>query len=170
MPELQITEADRKQLVKDAERIVRSHEDAEDVVQAALLRAWAHRGEFRGEASSYTYLRACVRNGCIMFLRYRSYRPALELDAMVDQEVIGATIPHIDEEIDARRQLAHAVRSFKKHKATWSARKHMAVVRLYANGLTHEEIARELHTTPGASKSAVHRFRLVLLRIGGRAA
>jgi len=168
MPELQITEADRKRLVHDAERIVRSHEDAEDVVQGVMLRAWAHRERFRGESSSLTYLRAGVRNGCIQFLRDRKVH--IELDAMPHPENIAAVMPHVAEQMDARAQLSHAFRSYVKHKGARYARKHMAIVILRAQGMTHEEIAREMRTTTNYSKTIVRRFKLVLLRVGERAA
>jgi RNA polymerase sigma-70 factor (ECF subfamily) len=54
--------------------IVRSHADAEDVVQNALLQACTHLNHFRGDASFTTWFIAIVRNQAISHSRTRHFR------------------------------------------------------------------------------------------------
>ena len=37
-------------------RIVRQHDDADDVLQETFLKAWQNLGSFRGEAKFYTWI------------------------------------------------------------------------------------------------------------------
>ena len=52
-----------------ATRILRSDDDARDVVQSAYLAAFEHFGTFRGEAQFHTWLTRIVKNHCFMHLR-----------------------------------------------------------------------------------------------------
>ena len=51
--------------------MTRSGEDAEDIVQEALLRAWKGLQQFRGDAQIATWVRAIVRNTAREWLRNR---------------------------------------------------------------------------------------------------
>lgn len=61
----------RDQLLWDARRIVGGSEDAEDVVQESLMRAWRNLQQYRGDAQIVTWLRAIVRNTAREWLRSR---------------------------------------------------------------------------------------------------
>jgi RNA polymerase sigma-70 factor (ECF subfamily) len=164
--ELQITERDRAVLVRDAEYLVRNHDDAEDVAQDTLIRAWLHRDEFQGRSTSRTYLRSCVRNRSRDFLRHRliASKPLIDLDAMPEgeRERIGAKRERFDEAIDARRQVERTFTFLQKRGHNSTRRRHMQIVFLHASGMSHEEIARELGTTAGTSKAFMFRLRLML--------
>jgi RNA polymerase sigma-70 factor (ECF subfamily) len=54
--------------------------DAEDAVQDALLSAYKHIGQFRGQARISTWLSAIVINSALMQLRRRSRQPQVSLD------------------------------------------------------------------------------------------
>lgn len=61
-------------LLRTARRMFRQH--AEDAVQEGLLRAWAHRDQFRGESAITTWLYICVvRAGQEMYRRRRFTQP-----------------------------------------------------------------------------------------------
>lgn len=66
-------------LMNSALRVVRNHADAEEVVQEALLKAYVHFSQYRGEAALSTWLIRITVNQALMFLR--KHRPeAAELD------------------------------------------------------------------------------------------
>jgi RNA polymerase sigma-70 factor, ECF subfamily len=54
--------------------------DAEDAVQDALLAAYKHLGQFKGQAQMSTWLTAIVTNSARMQLRRRPRQPHLSLD------------------------------------------------------------------------------------------
>lgn len=66
-----------QQLLRVAHRITRNHEDSEDAVQDALLRAFVHLGNFDGQSSFSTWLTRIAINSALMILRKK--RNSLEL-------------------------------------------------------------------------------------------
>src|SRR5690349_19119514 len=64
----------RRELEVHCYRMLGSHEDAEDVVQEALLRAWRRRETFQGRASVRAWLYAIATNACLDALEKRSRR------------------------------------------------------------------------------------------------
>jgi RNA polymerase sigma factor (sigma-70 family) len=58
-----------QQLLRAAHRITRSHEDAEDAVQDAMLRAFVHLREFDGRSTFGTWLTRIAINSALMILR-----------------------------------------------------------------------------------------------------
>lgn len=73
---------------RTAYRFLGNHADAEDAVQEALLSAYKHLHEFRGEAQISTWLTAIVSNCARMQLRRRPRQLHISLDEPVreDQE------------------------------------------------------------------------------------
>jgi RNA polymerase sigma-70 factor, ECF subfamily len=61
-------------------RLLGNAADAEDAVQEALLAAYRHIGQFRGQAQMSTWLTAIVRNSALMHLRKRARRTYSSLD------------------------------------------------------------------------------------------
>jgi RNA polymerase sigma-70 factor (ECF subfamily) len=61
-------------------RLLGNAADAEDAVQEALLAAYTHIGQFRGQAQLATWLTAIVRNCALMQLRKRPRQIHLSLD------------------------------------------------------------------------------------------
>jgi RNA polymerase sigma-70 factor, ECF subfamily len=61
-------------------RITRDADLAADAVQEALLRAWRHREEFRGEAALDSWIHRIALNAAIDLIRRRKTRAEDELD------------------------------------------------------------------------------------------
>lgn len=59
----------RPQLLRAAARVTNRYEDAEDIVQLALLKAFRNLYMFRGESQMKTWLTAIVRNAALEFVR-----------------------------------------------------------------------------------------------------
>src|SRR6266478_1437863 len=70
-----LSERYREQLFRAANRITRSHEDAEDAVQDTLLRAFVHMKEFDGRSKLGTWLTRIAINSAMRV----SQVPSLDL-------------------------------------------------------------------------------------------
>jgi RNA polymerase sigma-70 factor (ECF subfamily) len=70
----------RAQLLWLAQRVTPQREEAEDIVQEALLKAFRNLEQFRGEAQMSTWLRAIVQNTARDWLRNRKGRVYLSLE------------------------------------------------------------------------------------------
>jgi RNA polymerase sigma-70 factor (ECF subfamily) len=71
---------------RHAYRFLGNVADAEDAVQDALLSAYKHAGQFRGEARMSTWLTAIVINSARMQLRRRPRQTHVSLDEHSDPE------------------------------------------------------------------------------------
>jgi RNA polymerase sigma factor (sigma-70 family) len=67
-------------------RLLGNAADAEDAVQEALLAAYRHIGQFRGQAQMSTWLTPIVRNCALMQLRKRARHIYLSLDESIGGE------------------------------------------------------------------------------------
>jgi RNA polymerase sigma-70 factor (ECF subfamily) len=75
-----------RSLHRRAYRFLGNTADAEDAVQDALLSAYKHLSEFRGESQMSTWLTAIVCNSARMRLRRRSRRQHLSLDDRIGEQ------------------------------------------------------------------------------------
>src|SRR6202453_313746 len=76
----------RGSFFRSAYRFLENAADAEDAVQDALLSAYKHIDQFRGEAQMSTWLTAIVSNCARMHLRKRPRRIHVSLDEPVGEE------------------------------------------------------------------------------------
>lgn len=70
----------RARLLSLAWRITSRREEAEDIVQEALLKAFKALPRFRGDSRMDTWLHTIVRNGALEFLRKRGRKPELSFE------------------------------------------------------------------------------------------
>jgi RNA polymerase sigma factor (sigma-70 family) len=75
-----LSERYRQRLLRAAQRITRSSEDAEDAVQDALLRAFVHLADFDGRSSFATWLTRIAINSALMILRKKRASPEIATD------------------------------------------------------------------------------------------
>lgn len=89
-------EQQRSQLLWLAQRATPYREEAEDIVQEALLKAFRNLAQFRGDAQMSTWLRAIVQNTARDWLRNRKGRVCLSLEQTNAPESNGAPLdfPH----------------------------------------------------------------------------
>jgi RNA polymerase sigma-70 factor (ECF subfamily) len=70
-----LAERYRRQLFVHCYRMLGSVQDAEDLVQETLLRAWRARASFEGRSLFRTWLYRIATNACLNALRHQSGRP-----------------------------------------------------------------------------------------------
>jgi RNA polymerase sigma-70 factor (ECF subfamily) len=77
-------------LYRCAYRLLENKADAEDAVQDALLAAYKHLNQFRGDARMSTWLHAIVANCARMQLRKRPRHLHVSLDSHIGEEQKGS--------------------------------------------------------------------------------
>ena len=73
-----------KKIFRMAKQITQSDEDAEDVLQEALFKAYQHLNNFQGNSRFYTWLVRIAVNEALMKLRKRKSDRTVSLDEEID--------------------------------------------------------------------------------------
>ena len=95
-----VTEPYRRQLHLHCYRMLGSFDEAEDLVQETLLRAWRGRAGFEGRSMIRTWLYRIATNACLDFLESRS-RPLQSLESpQAEESLLGALQPYPDRLLD----------------------------------------------------------------------
>jgi RNA polymerase sigma-70 factor (ECF subfamily) len=92
---LETGERRRPQLLRMARRLTNSNEDAEDIVQEALMKAFKALAKFRGESQMSSWLGAIVQNTAHEHLRSRRNRVFVSIEYLnrQDNEVVEIDLP-----------------------------------------------------------------------------
>ena len=160
----------RASFFRNAYRFLNNEADAEDAVQDALLSAYKHIDQFRGEAQMSTWLTAIVYNSARMQLRKRQRQIHVSLDEPLgeDQELTPSdslTDGRPNPEDEYRESELHArVRGFVTHLSP-TLRKTFEL-RAF-DGLSINEAARILGVPNGTVKARLARARAKLRRLIG---
>jgi RNA polymerase sigma-70 factor, ECF subfamily len=163
----------RASFFRNAYRFLNNEADAEDAVQDALLSAYKHIDQFRGEAQMSTWLTAIVSNSARMQLRKRQLRIHVSLDEPIDEEQEHTPSDSLTDgrpgpEDDYRESELHArVKGFVTQLSP-PLRKTFELRAL--DGLTNNEAARILGVPNGTVKARLARVRAKLRRLMWREA
>jgi len=146
-------------------RIVRHREDAEDVLQETLLRAYKNLSRFRGTCKFSTWLTRIGINSSLMHLRKRSAR-SWQLTGLDDRD---------DSSFSLESSVADAEPNPEQRYIREQSRQFLAqsvgrlpgdfrnlVDRHHAQGFQVAEIAADLGITLTAAKARLHRARRLL--------
>lgn len=137
-----------------AMRVLGDRTEAEDAVQAALVKLWRQAASFDAtKARVETWFRRIVVNACID--RKRTLRPVQPLDAVAER---ASDAP--DPEVTAMR--SERARQVDAAMAHLPARQRAAIAMFYGEGATMNEIAEVLETTPKAIEGLLARARAEL--------
>ena len=131
-------------------------DEAEDLAQEALLRAWRKRESFDGRANVKTWIFAIARNHWLDRLRRKRTAPRQE--GMVEEMQIGSTQPR-PETVVSRGELAGAIDAAM---ATLPPAQREALALRESEGLRFREIAEMLDVPTATVKS---RVRYALLKL-----
>jgi RNA polymerase sigma-70 factor, ECF subfamily len=135
--------------VRAARRHVRSDEDAQDVAQDALIRAWRARHTCTDPTAPWAWLAAIARNEALRARAQRRPVPAQEAEQLVD-EAAPPCGDHdaLDAAIDLRRALTGVQR-----------RDRLLLLLHYEADLTQARAAELLGIPEGTVKVRLHRLR-----------
>ncbi len=138
-----------EQLYWQVRRIVLNHEDANDVVQNALLKAWNSIESFKGESRVQTWLTRIAINEALDFVRRQKNHPMLSTD---DTELGLANQLMADRYFDGdetEAQLQEAMARLPDVQRT--------VFQLrYYDEMKYSDISRVLGTSEGGLKASYH--------------
>ena len=149
---------------KRAFRFLGNAPDAEDAVQDALLSAYRHLGQFRGQAQLSTWLMTIVTNAALMQLRrrhsgYFSLDQEQEEGGLSFSERLSDSKPNPEEvcsTMEARHRLVEGIQRLSpKLRRTFQLRD--------IDGLTTKEAAHALRVPQGTVKARLARARAKLV-------
>jgi len=83
---MQVVEQHRALLLWQAQRVAYSREEAEDIVQEALFKAFKNLPHFRGKSQIGTWLCAIVRNTAVEWLRKQKGQVSLPLEYLRNRD------------------------------------------------------------------------------------
>jgi len=139
--------------------------DAEDAVQDALLSAYRHLDQFKGEAKFSTWLTSIVINSAGSKLRRHLRHVHISLDGE-DQRINDYSLSDHrpdPEEVCQKSQIADRVLRLSK---SLSPKLRRAFELYYVHGLNTEEMASTLGVSKSAAKTQLSRARGRLKRLG----
>ena len=130
-------------------KIVISHDDADDVIQNTMIKAFKGLERFREDASLYTWLYRIATNESLSFLKKRKNRYSLPLgDYQEYLEKNMESDAYTDgDEIQMKLQKA-IIRLPEKQRLVFNMK--------YFDELKYEEISDILNTSVGALKASYH--------------
>lgn len=163
-----------EQLVRDnqnkvyslALRFTGDQEEAADLAQEALIKAWQGLGGFQGESSFSTWVYRLTANVCIDYLRKKTRREAVEAAVSLD-DIRSVRAEPADWGQDPQRRLERSERG--RALAQGLARlpdwQRQVLTLRELSGLSYKEIGEKLNLDLGTVKSRIARARLSLRKI-----
>lgn len=143
-------------------RMLGNRQAAEDATQNSFLLAYRAIGRFRG-GSIQAWLLRIAANVCYDEIRRRARRPALSLDAQLDEEPLQRPAPPSQEPGPEQEVLRDELRrEIERGLVTLQPDQRLAVILCDVQGLSYDEIAGVMHTSLGTVKSRVSRGRAKL--------
>ncbi len=136
----------RKRVYLHLRRMVKTHEEADDLVQETFMKAWRSLGGFRSESAPFTWLYRIATNCALSYLEKQKRNPmyhAVSVDhlhAHAPAELDGDAI------VQTLRQAIDALPV--KQRAVFCMR--------YFDELSYEDIHRITGTSMGALKASYH--------------
>lgn len=141
--------------------ITKNHEDAEDALQDAFLRAYLALKNFEGRANFYSWLTRIAINSALMLLRKRRARPEVSFTPIADgQEEMHAfefpdSAPNPEQLCDQRQRHVRLMRAIRKLEPRLRA-----VVEIQMRqDCSVRDIAQMLEISEAAVKSRLYRAR-----------
>ena len=139
----------RHRCLREARRILRNREDAEEAVQEAMIRAWRNQASCRTPGTPLPWLVQITRNEALRLAARRSRRQASELHTDSPERLVGETGLERTLESVATEQALRRLRPEERR-----------LIHLrYVEDLTQGEVAARLGVPEGTVKVRLHRVR-----------
>ena len=139
----------RERLYWHIRKLVIVHDDADDVLQNTLVKAWNGLASFRNDSQLYTWLYRIATNECITFLNQKKRRFMLPI-VSVERQLSEA----LDNDVHfsgtaLQRQLQKAV-------LTLPEKQRIVFNMKYFEEMKYEDMSEILNTSVGALKASYH--------------
>ena len=138
-----------EQLYWQVRRIVMTHEDANDVLQNAFIKAWNGLESFHGDAKIFTWISRIAINESIDFVRRQKNISLVSAD---DEEAYVANTLMADDYFDGDEtqvMLQAAIDSLPEVQRT-------VFTLRYFDEMKYSEMSQRLHTSEGSLKASYH--------------
>jgi RNA polymerase sigma-70 factor, ECF subfamily len=160
-------------LYRHAFRICRNHEDAEDLVQDTVMRAYASFDSFRSDTNLKGWLLRILTNTYINGYRRKRRQPVqYSIERLTDQYLSEADVRSAASTLHSAEDHALALLPDNDIKAAMQAlpgQFRQAVYYADVEGLSYDEIAALMNTPRGTVMSRLHRGRRQLRALLGPA-
>lgn len=151
-----------KQVYTVAYRFMGNHEDACDLAQEALVKAYKYISHFRGESSIKTWLYHIVANACRDELRKRKKNNVVSLDSPIINDE-GGELTRQTEDWTFAPELVYENKEMQamiqKVLDNLSPEYKEVLIMREIMGFSYEEIAKQLNCSLGTVKSRISRAR-----------
>jgi RNA polymerase sigma-70 factor (ECF subfamily) len=159
----QLVEHYERRAFRLAWRITRNHEDAEDVVQNAFVKAFQNLADFRGDSRFYTWLVRITINEALMKIR-RRHSNEVSIDEPIHADATSDPIQIEDQAANPEQRYSqHEVQRILAATINDLEPSHRSVLQLRdVEGLSTQQTAQALDLTPSAVKTRLQRARMKL--------
>jgi len=132
-----------------ARRMVKSHEDADDIAQEVFVRAYQSLDSFRGDSAIYTWLYRIAVNLSINHLRKQKVRKLVD---------IADYIPFLAKDADQEKNVVHKenVSLIEEAIETLPEKQRAVFIMRYYDEMPYEQISAILGTSVGGLKANFH--------------
>jgi len=162
-----LIQSHQKRVYNIALRMTKNHEDAQELAQDAIVRAFTSIGKFRGDSSFSTWLYRITMNVCTDFLRKRNKAVVISMEQgavandsqqsiQIEEEAPGP------DELVEKNQLKKMVRDAMD---SLSDEHRQVLILRDIMDLSYKEIADTLNVNEGTIKSRINRARSGLKKI-----
>jgi RNA polymerase sigma-70 factor (ECF subfamily) len=149
-------------LLRTVRQITRNHEDAEDALQDAFMRAFVHLKSFDGRAQFATWLTRIALNSALMILRKRRHYPAVSIDSGREDEAASWEIADRADDPERRLLKSETTEWVRKAIAELDPTPRVAMEFWNCEELSAREGARKLNISKAAFKSRLSRAKAEL--------
>ncbi|MBA4303578.1 MAG: RNA polymerase subunit sigma [Sphingobacteriaceae bacterium] len=140
----------QKRLYWHIRKMVIDHDEADDLVQETLIKAWRGLEKFRDESALYTWLYRIATNVCLTHLtnkRKRFFLPIHDITPELERQLQAAVPLEQANTIEYKLQQA-LIRLPDKQRLVFNLR--------YYDEMPYEEMSQVLGTSVGALKASYH--------------
>jgi RNA polymerase sigma-70 factor, ECF subfamily len=151
-------------LLRSVRQITRNHEDAEDALQDAFMRAFIHLKSFDGRAQFATWLTRIALNSALMILRKRKHFPVVSIDSDPQEEDRFFSLEIADRADDPERRLlrSETIEWVRRAIAELDPTPRVAMEFWNFDELSAREGARKLNISKAAFKSRLMRAKAAM--------
>jgi RNA polymerase sigma-70 factor, ECF subfamily len=151
-------------LFRSIRQITRNHEDAEDALQDALMRAYVHLRSFDGRAQFATWLTRIALNSALMILRKRKHCPGISIDSdpQNDDRFSSWEIADSADDPECRLLKSETAEWMRTAIADLDQKPRLAMELWNVQELSTREGARQLNISKAAFKSRLMRAKAAL--------